>query len=183
MTNRTKEDFLPEDLVWAAGGHASDVVLTAMADGQIDIVPPVVRAHVDGCRACTTHLGNAVLLSLHAGREMALLPAPASARSAEIATAEAAARQPLPRLAIFLGLVFAVLGLVPTLLDAPSELGGAKTFATKLPMFVNGLGTLGRRLLEPGSSVGTALTYGATALLVIMAFALLRLLPKKEVSR
>jgi len=178
MTNRTKEDLLPEELVWAAGGHASDVVLTAMADGQVDIVPPIVLAHVDGCRACTTHLGNAALLSLHAGREMALLP-----RAAEVATEAVAARQPLPRLAIFLGLAFAALGLVPTLLDAPSELGGAKTFATKLPMFVNGLGTLGRRLLEPGSSVGIALTYGATALLVLMAFALLRLVPKKEVSR
>lgn len=176
MTKQTKEDFLPEDLVWAAGGHASDVVLTAMADGQADIVPPVVLAHVEGCRTCTTHLGNAALLSLHAGREMALLP-----RGAEVATA--AARQPLPRLAIFLGLAFAVLGLVPTLLDAPSEIGGARTFATKLPMFVNGLGTLGRRLLEPESSRGLALTYGATALLVIMALALLRLLPKKEVSR
>jgi hypothetical protein len=178
MTKQTKEDFLPEDLVWAAGGHASDVALTAMADGQVDIVPPVVLAHVEGCRTCTTHLGNAALLSLHAGREMALLP-----RGAEVETAATAARQPLPRLAILLGLAFAVLGLVPTLLDAPSEIGGARTFATKLPMFVNGLGTLGRRLLEPGSSVGLALTYGATALLVIMAFALLRLLPKKEVSR
>ena len=94
-----------------------------------------------------------------------------------------AARQPLPRLAILLGLAFAALGLVPSLLDAPSDPGGATSFATKLPMFVSGLGTLGRRLLEPGSSVGLALTYGSTALLVIMAFALLRLLPKKEVSR
>jgi hypothetical protein len=180
MTNRTKEDFLPEDLVWAAGGHASDVVLTAMADGQLAIVPPIVIAHVDGCRACTTHLGNAALLSLHAGREMALLPRSATHARAN---AEVAARQPLPRLAIFLGLAFAALGLVPTLLDAPSEIGGAKTFATKLPMFASGLGTLGRKLLEPGSSVGLALTYGATALLAIMALALLRLLPKKEVSR
>ena len=62
-------------------------------------------------------------------------------------------------------------------------MGGATSFATKLPMFVNGLGTLGRRLLEPGSPIGMALTYGATALLVIMALALLRLLPKKEISR
>ena len=178
MTNRTKEDFLPEELVWAAGGHASDVVLTAMADGQLDIVPPLVLTHVEGCRACTTHLGNAALLSLHAGREMAFLPSRAEPRVAETAT-----RQPLPRLAIVLGLAFAVLGLVPTLLDAPSELGGAKALASKLPMFVNGAGTLGRRLLEPGSPVGPTLTYGATALLLIMAFALLRLVPKKEVSR
>ncbi len=179
MTNRTKEDFLPEELVWAAGGHASDIVLTAMADGQVDIVPPIVLAHVDKCRSCTTHLGNAALLSLHAGREMALLP-----RSAETAAETAtAARQPLPRLAIFLGLTFAALGLVPRVLDASSSEPGAASFATKLPMFVSGLGTLGRRLLEPGSPVGTALTYGSTALLVIMALALLRLLPKKEVSR
>jgi hypothetical protein len=178
MTKRTKEDFLPEDLVWAAGGHASDIVLTAMADGQLEIVPPSVVAHVEGCRACTTHLGNAALLSLHAGREMSLLP-----RGAEIAEATPA-RAPLPRLAIFLGLVFAALGLVPTLLDAPPGLGGAKTFASHdLPLLVNGLGTLGRRLLEPGSPMGRTLTYGATALIVLMAFALVRLLPKKEVSR
>ena len=174
MTKATKDQFLPDDLVWAAGGHASDVVLTAMADGQVDIVPPVVIAHVDGCRACTTHLGNAALLSLHAGREIALVAH----------VAEASARAPLPRLAITLGLVFAVLGLVPTLIDAPAELGSARRFATHdFPMFVNGLGTLGRKLLEPGSPVGTALTYGAAVLLVLMAFALVRLLPKKEVSR
>jgi hypothetical protein len=174
MTKHTKEEFLPDDLLWAAGGHASDVVLTAMADGQVDIVPPVVLAHVDGCRACTTHLGNAALLSLHTGREIAMV-----AREAD-----AAARAPMPRLAIFLGLAFAVLGLVPTLLDAPAELGGAKTFAMHdVPMFVNGIGTLGRRLLEPGSPIGIALTYGAAVLLVIMAFAVVRLLPKKEVSR
>ncbi len=170
---RDEETFLPGDLLWAAGGHASDVVLTAMADGQVEIVPPAVLAHVDGCRSCTTHLGNAALLSLHTGREMAMV-----ARAVD-----ASARAPLPRLFIAVGLAFAVLGLVPALVDAPSEIGGAKMFAHKVPMFVNSLGTLGRRLLEPGSPIGVALTYGAAVLLVIMAFALVRLLPKKEVSR
>ena len=171
---KTGEDFLPDDLLWAAGGHASDVVLTAMADGQVEIVPPVVLAHVDRCPACTTHLGNAALLSLHAGREIAIM-----ARAAE-----ASARAPLPRLAIALALVAAVLGLVPSLLDTRTDIGSAKTFAFHdVPMFVNGLGTLGRRLLEPGSALGMGLTYGAAALLVIMGFMLVRLLPKKEVSR
>lgn len=173
MKDRTKEAFLPDELLWAAGGHASDVVLTAMADGQVDIVPPAVLAHVDGCRSCTTHLGNAALLSLHTGREMAMV-----AREAD-----ASARAPMPRLFIALGLAFAVLGLVPSFVDAPSDLGGAKTFAHDVPMFVNGLGTLGRRLLDPGSPVGLALTYGAAVMLVVMGFALVRLLPKKEVSR
>ena len=173
MKKQTKEAFLPDDLLWAAGGHASDVVLTAMADGQVEIVPPAVLAHVDGCRSCTTHLGNAALLSLHTGREIAMLGH----------EADASARAPMPRLFIAVGLAFAVLGLVPSFVDAPSELVSAKTFAHDVPMFVNGLGTLGRRLLEPGSPVGLALTYGAAVMLVIMAFALVRLLPKKEVSR
>ncbi len=176
MKNRTKEAFLPDALLWAAGGHASDAVLTAMADGQVEIVPPSVLAHVDACRSCTTHLGNAALLSLHTGREMATL-----ARVAR--KSDASARAPMPRLFIALGLAFAVLGLVPSLIDAPAEVVSAKTFAHHLPMFVNGLGTLGRRLLEPGSPVGLALTYGAAFLLVLMGFALVRLLPKKEVSR
>jgi hypothetical protein len=173
MKDRKKEPFLPDELLWAAGGHASDVVLTAMADGQVEIVPPSVLAHVDGCRSCTTHLGNAALLSLHTGREIAMV-----AREAD-----ASARAPMPRLFIALGLAFAVLGLVPSLVDAPSEVGSAKAFAHDVPMFVNGLGTLGRRLLEPGSPIGLALTYGAALMLVIMAFGLVRLLPKKEVSR
>ena len=178
MTKQMKEpELLPDELLWADGGHASDIVLTAMADGQVEIVPHALMAHVDGCPACTKHLGNAALLSLHTGRELAAVARVAS-------EADAAARAPFPRLAIALGLVFAVLGLVPSVLDAPSQISSAKTFATHdVPMLVNGLGTLGRKLLEPGSSVGLVLTYGAAALIVLMAFALVRLLPKKEVSR
>lgn len=176
MTNRLNEQLLPDELLWADGGHASDIVLTAMADGQVEIVPPMVVAHVGGCNVCTTHLGNAALLSLHTGRELAFVTREADA--------VVVARAPFPRLAVMLGLAFAVLGLVPTLFDAPSHITSAKTFATHdVPMLVTGLQTLGRRLLEPGSSVGIALTYGAAALLVLMAIALVRLLPKKEVSR
>lgn len=179
MTKRNNDgentkDLLPDELSWASGGHASDVVLTAMADGQVDIIPAAVLAHVGACRSCTTHLGNAALLSLHTGREMAILDRESAAP----------VHAKVPRLAIFLGLSFAVLGLLPSLLDAPAELGGARSFATHdVPMLVNGLGTLGRRLLEPGSPLGLGLTYGAAALLVCMALALVRLLPKKEVSR
>ena len=175
MKDRKKEALLPDELLWAAGGHASDVVLTAMADGQVEIVPAAVFAHVDGCRSCTTHLGNAALLSLHTGREIAMVAREEDALGRR--------RAPMPRLFIALGLAFAVLGLVPSFVDAPSEVGGAKAFAHDVPMFVNGLGTLGRRLLEPGSPIGLALTYGAAAMLVVMGFALVRLLPKKEVSR
>lgn len=176
MTNQAKpgpEDMLPDDLLWAEGGHASDVVLTAVADGQLDIVPQTVRAHLEACPACTRHLGNAALLSLHAGRELAILAS----------EGDAAARAPLPRLAIALGLAVAALGLLPSLLD-PSSFHSAKAFATHdLPMLASGFGTLARRLLDPSSPVALVLTYGVAALLVFMALALVRLLPKKETPR
>jgi len=173
MTNRTQPDLLPDELLWADGGHASDVVLTALADGQVEILPASVLTHVEGCGTCTTHLGNAALLSLHTGRELAIV-----ARQPDVS-----AHAPLPRLAIALGLAVAVLGLVPSLLD-PTSVVAAKSFATHdVPLLANGFGTLARRLLEPGSPIGLVLTYGAAVLLVVMALALVRLLPKKEVSR
>lgn len=168
-----QDDLLPDDLSWAEGGHASDIVLTAMADGQLAIVPPAVRAHVDGCRACSTHLGNAALLSLHAGRELELLAH----------AGDASAHAPLPRFAIAAGLAVAFLGLVPSLMD-PHGFRGALAFATHdLPMFLSGFGTLVRRLFAPGTTTSLVVTYGAALLLVSTAIALVRVLPKKETSR
>lgn len=175
MTNDPKiqADLLPEDLLWADGGHASDVVLTAMADGQNAIVPTAVRAHVETCRACSRHLGNAALLLLHAERELAVLAK----------HGDAAERAPLPRLAIALGLAVAALGLVPSLMD-PSGIRSAEMFATHdLPMLANGFGTLLRRLFAPESTTALVLTYGASAILVFTAIAIVRFLPKKETSR
>jgi hypothetical protein len=163
--------FLPDDLLWAEGGHASNVVLTALADGETAIVPPTVRAHVEGCTTCTTHLGHAALLSLHTQREVGAL------REA----AAVAARHPFPRLAIALGLLVAAAGMVPTFTSDAAE---AKAFATHdLPLVLRGLETLGGKLLEPGSSFALVLTYATAGALIVMAVALVRLLPKKEVSR
>jgi hypothetical protein len=171
-TSAAKADLLPDDLLWADGGHASDVVLTALADGQHTIVPEAVQTHVSGCRACTLHLGNAALLSLHAGGEIAVLKAATPAPRAEHA--------PLPRLAIALALVVAVLGLLPSLLDAGSDVGAAATLATHAPVFVHGLAVLAHRASE--GTPGLVFTYGGAALIVAMALAAVRSLSKKEAS-
>jgi hypothetical protein len=176
MNGHTTSDseLLPEDLLWADGGHASDVVLTALADGQQGIVPNGVRLHVERCPVCTSHLGHAALLSLHSERELA-------------ARAEhdlVLAKPPLPRLAIALGLAVAVLGLVPSILDSDGEGATIRTFVVHdVPLFMRGLGTLAHRLDEPGSPAGLFLTYVAAALLVCMGIAAVRLLPKKETPR
>ena len=164
-----KHELLPDELLWADGGHASDVVLTALADGQLDIVPASARAHVEACTACTQHLGNAALLSLHAGRQIAALR--------EHEQSLATARRPLPRLAIALGLCVAVLGLVP-------EVGALRTFLLHdVPLVASGAQTLGGRLIDAPGVPGLVLTYGTAVLLVAMGFALVRLLPKKETPR
>lgn len=172
MKKQTQPELLPNELLWAAGGHASDVVLTAMADGQVEILPVEVLTHVNGCAMCTRHLGNAALLSLHTGRELAVLDRVSHAEE------KAAARRPFPKLAVAFALLCAVLGSLPSLVSAPSSLGNARSFATHdVPLLYSGLQTLGHKL-----PLGVATTYGAAALVVVMAFALVRLLPKKEVS-
>ena len=169
-------ELLPDNSVWASGGHASDVVLTALADGQQAIVPPAVLAHVERCTTCTTHLGHAALLSLHAGAELE-----ASAEHELVA-----ARRPLPRLAIALGLVVAALGLLPSIVDAEDGVSAARSVVTRdVPLYLKGIATLARRLGEPGSAAGLFVTYATAALLVVMGIAVVRILPKaqKENSR
>ncbi|HEY8079045.1 MAG TPA: hypothetical protein VIF62_33160 [Labilithrix sp.] len=165
-----KPSFLPDDLLWAEGGHASDVVLTALADGQIEIVPPNARTHVEGCATCTRYLGNAALLSLHTHAQIAVMQE----------NALVAARRPLPKLAIALGLLVAAAGMIPSF---GSDADEARTFASHVPLFFRSAETLGRKLFEPGSETALVVTYATAAVLVVMAVALVRLLPKKETSR
>jgi len=164
-----KPELLPDDVLWADGGHASDVVLTAIADGQNAIVPTTVRAHIEQCTSCMQHLGNAALLSLHTGRELA---APAEYQK-QLATA----RRPLPRLAIALGLAVAAIGLLP-------EVSSLKHFLVDdVPLLARGATTVGGGLVDQPGSAGLILTYGTSVLLVAMGFVLVRLLPKKETPR
>lgn len=173
-------ELLPNELLWADGGHASDIVLTALADGQQEIVPDAVLAHIERCTTCTTHLGHAALLSIHAGAELV------AGREHERLTA----RRPLPRLAIALGLAVAAVGLLPSVLDGTGDVAAVRTFVSHdIPLFLKGIGTLARRVNEPGSSAGLLVTYAAAGMFVLMGFALVRLLPRssfrsqKETSR
>lgn len=169
----TNDDVLPEDLLWAEGGHASDIVLTALSDNQRSIVPNAVRIHVEHCAICMSHLGHAALLSLHVDRQMQW--------KAEYDRSLASARRPLPRLAIALGLAVAALGVLPSILD-DADASAARSFITReAPLFLKGLGTLAHRV--DGSSFGLFATYTAAVMLVVMGLALVRFLPKKETSQ
>ena len=48
-------------------GHAPDVALSALADGQDDIVPKLVVAHVDSCERCSSRMGDLAHQAVRAG--------------------------------------------------------------------------------------------------------------------
>jgi len=45
-------EILPESLVWLDDGHASDLALSTMVDGQDELLEASVVAHVTACEAC-----------------------------------------------------------------------------------------------------------------------------------
>jgi hypothetical protein len=164
---------LPEELVWAEGGHASDIALSTLADGQAAILPDGVLRHVHACASCTQHLGHAALLSLHVARELDTL--------AEHERALVTARRPLPRMAIALGLAVAVLALVPSAGDLGSfaSLWGRASVAARVAR------TVAHAVLSPSSPLGVLVTCGTAAALVVSALVVVKLLPRlprKEVS-
>ncbi len=174
MSDRQKppQAVLPDELVWAQGGHASDVVFTALADGELEIVPVEVQRHVESCPTCIEHLGNAALLSVYTAAEMGAL------RDAEVP-----ARLRLPVGAIGAALALAVLGLVPRLLDPQPEPSSLRTFVLHdVPLVAQGVATLARKVFEPGNPAGLFLTYAAALMIVAMALAVVRFLPQKEGS-
>lgn len=149
---------LPTELLWADGGHVSDVVLTCLADGQHAIVPAEAAAHVERCETCLAHLGHSALLSLETRR--LLLPE----------------RRPVPRIAVALGLVTAALGLVPWLIEGPGTTREVSTVTRTLAF-------LSRIDASPSSSLGIAITYVTAACLVLAGLAFARFNSKKEVSQ
>ena len=154
------EAMLPEELLWATGGHASDIVLTALADGEQAIVPPAVRAHVQQCTACTMHLGHAALLALYTQSELA-------ARHQHDAL-----RRPLPRLPIALGLLAALVGLVPSLGDLEPA-----AFLHEMRLYLEGIGTLTRRAGSSTGAVGILVPWVVATLLVGLGFAIVARFP------
>ena len=104
--------------LWREDGHLSDVVLTALADGEDSLVPREVHSHVATCEACSTRLGEFALQSLEVGqllRERAAV-APAVSRTRA---------HRLPVLALVAAFVLASLGSIPRLLELRGTLDGA----------------------------------------------------------
>lgn len=155
------EERLPLDLTWSPDGHASEIALGMLADGEGALLVEGVERHVEACEVCSIKLGEAALLSLRATEELPAL-------SAELATTAEVARvapvfmpivrpaaRPFPVRAIAAALVVAIVGMIPALLNG----------LPRLPDFMRGvlraLPVVGRAafsLFKSGASHGLGIT-------------------------
>lgn len=159
---------LPGSLAWS-GEHASDVALTAMADGQESILDESVRAHVDACEACCARkLGEAALLSAAIGqavrRERAW-----------------AAHAPSPWRALVSGVVVAIVAALPLVPDARRIAAYAAAFVTHgLPVLARSGASIATS--EPVARALPVATVVASALLWVAGVAVARLQSRQDRS-
>jgi hypothetical protein len=157
-------EMLTEDLLYAEDGHASDVVLTCLADGENAIVPQPVRAHVAACPTCQGHLGNAALLSLRAQEDVLVH----LRKKADEAAREARGTHS-PYVALALGLALAVVGALPRLARLPEDLAsGTKSVTEDAPSFLR-LAHHGILALRQSEMRGALVSIAAGLLLVALA--------------
>ena len=106
--------LLPDDLVWS-GDHLSEIALTALGDGQDEIIPKSALDHASTCESCAASMGRAAIASMQVGHALRI-------PMAEIAVALGRDRAPVPWLAMVGALVLAIVGSAPSLLEAPHAL-------------------------------------------------------------
>lgn len=161
-----KQRKLPEELAWS-GEHASEVALVAIGDGQVEIVPAAVLAHVETCVACNRAMAEAVMLSVSTGQALA-----AMARS-ESAPAASTAHLPVPWRSLLVAAALALVGATPALLDARGGLpSGAASLIKSAPLVLKSIGHLLRADARPLWT-----TLAPAAFLLLVGFVLTRALP------
>lgn len=163
---------LPRELVWE-GAHVSDLALTAIADGQQEIVQPDAAAHAVACNFCAGRMARAALLSAAVGGAVVALT-PSRPVSRERALARPA---PAPGKALVLGVAVAALAAIPSLPQFTSNL--LELLACGKILTSHGIPVLvrGGVALATSESAGRALSIAtavSSVLLVMMGWAIAR---------
>jgi hypothetical protein len=117
-------DKLPWEIIWQHDGHVTDVVCTALADGEESIVPAEAIEHINGCDGCCGRIGQSACLSAKIADGVA---------AHRLARSAAAWR--FPWAAVLVALVAAAIGVIPALLQAPASVAAASAaFVQGMPL-------------------------------------------------
>jgi hypothetical protein len=183
---------LPRELVWASDGHLDEVALTALADGQILIVPADARTHSETCEACAGRLGLLALASLEAGEALALLPertgelavqavpTAAAARSGRRPTARSSVRSWSPVWPIAAAIAVGFFGAIPTLLALPAHLADHVSLAMHVLPALFRSGVLVANGALDATPAAIALRCLSAAVLIGAGFFVVRVLPQPQ---
>ncbi len=174
----SEDNKLPRELVWD-GAHVSELALTAIADGQEEIVQRDAVQHAEACEWCAGRMGRAALLSSAVGGAVVAVQ--------PLKTARPMARTaPAPWKALAMGIAVAVLAALPSLphfaTSAVEMLGYAKLFSAHGVSLLarGGVAIATNETLQRGLPVATAMS---SVLLVIMGWAIARARSRETFER
>jgi hypothetical protein len=175
---KVDDNKLPRELVWD-GAHVSELALTAIADGQEDIVQRDAVQHAEACEWCAGRMGRAALLSSAVGGAVVAVQ--------PLKTAQSMARKaPAPWKALAMGIAVAVLAALPSLphfaTSAVEMLGYAKLFSAHGVSLLarGGVAIATNETLQRGLPAATAMS---SVLLVIMGWAIARARSRETFER
>jgi len=183
----SKGDTLPLDLTWQPDGHATEIALSMVADGEHALLADGVLVHVEECDACSGRLGAAALMSLRVTEELPAIAARVAAAEAlpiALPIARPIAKpiaRPLPIGAIAAALVVAVIGAIPSLMKGlPKVPDFILSVARMLPVIGRSLVTFIQGAVSGTAGVAPALTWLSAALFLIAGLALARTMSRRH---
>lgn len=163
---------LTDDEAFQASGHLSDLALTALADGQDDVMSPKALEHASSCDGCAERLGELALVAVSVADALAL---PGVLPRAEPARAP----RPMPVAAMAAAFVLAILGAVPSLLHAPAWLAELPATVLKsAPITLRAASTL-LRAASAEATLVTATWLAAATVLVAIGLVIARMAPRE----
>ncbi len=174
---------LPADLLWD-GKHASELALSAFADGEESLLPKDMLQHLGSCSECAMRLGEMALVTrgvTHAVQSVKpWLPAEMLAPSGARKRAAQTKHNSLPWGAVLAALGLTGVGIAPTLVDLPHRMAA---FTVTLSRAVPVVSHSGVQVFQHGLGLAWVQAMAVCAALLIGAgFAVTRLLPRPTVS-
>lgn len=155
---------LPNELVWTAEGHLSDIAMTAIADGEEAILPRDAFGHLGACDACARGVEGAASLSMAVSHALGHEAEPV--------------RRAFPVLAVAAAVALAVLASLPSL-------GAARIWVVQFYEVVRQMMPLVVRsvtvLAKSASSFIPLLSLASAMLLLFAGYSVARLAPRMVV--
>jgi hypothetical protein len=178
---------LPKELLWE-NDHASELALSAFADGEDSLLSKDVVLHLHTCTACAMRLGETALVTrgvTHAVQSVKpWLPASmqGAARASRVSGTQKRSPSPqsVPWMAIFAALGLTAVGAAPTLMALPHRIAAlALSLVHAAPVMSHS----GVQVFQYGLGAEWTQAMGVCAAFLIGAgIAVTRLLPRPTVS-